>query len=41
MPQKRVGADDGDICEYDQGGKDWYMPQDRLGTDDDESCEYN
>ena len=33
MHQDSVDAEDGDSCEYNQGGKDWYMPQDRVGAE--------
>ena len=39
MHQNSVGATDSDSCEYNQGGKDWYMPRDSFGTDDVDSCE--
>ena len=41
MPQDSVGAEDGDSCEYNQGGKDCYMHHDSVDAKDDESCEYN
>ena len=41
MPQGSVGAEDGDSCEYIQGGKDCYMPQDSVGAEDGDSYGFN
>ena len=38
MPQESVVAEDGGICEYNQGGKDCYMHQDSVGAEDGDSC---
>ena len=34
MHQNSVVATDSDSCEYNQGGKDWWMLRDSFGTDD-------
>ena len=41
MPQNSVGRNEGDSCEYNQCGKDWYMPHDSVGAEDGNGCEYN
>ena len=41
MPQDSVGAEDGDSCEYNQGGDDCYMHYDSVDDEDGDSCEYN
>ena len=41
MSQYSVGAEDGDSCEYNQGGKDCYLPQDSAGAEDGDSCAYD
>ena len=37
MLQDSVGAEEGDNCEYNLGGKDRYMPQDGIGAENDDS----
>ena len=34
MPQDSVGAEDGDSCEYNQGGKNCYMHHDSVDAED-------
>ena len=38
MPQESEGAEDGDSCEYKQGGKDCDMHQDSVDAEDGDSC---
>ena len=33
MPQDSVGAKEVESCEYNQGGKNWYMPQDSVSAE--------
>ena len=40
MPQKSVGAEDGDSCDY-KCSKDSYMPQDTVCAEDGDGCEYD
>ena len=39
MPHDSVGAEDGNISEYNQCGKDCYMHQDSVGAGYGDSCE--
>ena len=39
MPHGSIGGEDGNSCEYNQGGKDCYMHQDNVGAEDGDSCE--
>ena len=41
MHRDSVGAEDGDSCGFNYGGKDRYMPRDSVGAEDGDSYGYN